>query len=175
MSRLKGALVTTSTTSRSIEIDAPVERVFAFVSDLEALMGSVPSIRSVAINAVDSTEDRATNTYTWTTTIGIGPLRHEVHGATTREQLVPNQRVVYKHAMGLRTVETLTLEPAETGTRLNFTVSVTSPVPLLDKLGVLVSSGGKGHAHYVDQVLAEIKRELEASRDGPPADPISTS
>lgn len=149
-------------------IGAPLDRVFAFVSDLETLMGCVPSIRRVVISAVDTSKDGASTAYRWTTTIGIGPLHHQVHGTTTREQLVPNQRVVYKHAMGLQTVETLTLEPAESGTRLSFTVSATSPVPLLDKLGALVASKGRGQARYVDQVLAEIKRELEAWHDGPP-------
>lgn len=167
--------MTTSTTSRSVEIDAPAGSVFTFVSDLEKFMGCVPSIRRVVVDRVDSAEDVASASYTWTTTIGVGPLTHEVHGRTTREQCVPHQRVVYRHAMGLRTVETLTMKPTATGTRLDFTVSVTSPVPLLDTLGVLVASRGRGHAHYLDLVLAEVKRQVEtASRTrsaGPVPDP----
>jgi SAM-dependent methyltransferase/carbon monoxide dehydrogenase subunit G len=151
-------------TTRSIEIDAPVEEVFAFVADLERLMRCVPVIRRVAISDVEATEDRASSSYTWTSTIGIGPLHHDVHGSTTREQLVRNQHLAYKHAMGVQTVEDLTLEPTETGTRLIFTVSVTSPVPLLD-LGIAAASKTGGQAQYVDRVLANIKRELEAGHD----------
>ncbi len=161
-------MVTTLTTSRSIEIDAPAERVFAFVSDLEKLMQSVPSIRRIVISDRDLNEDGVTTSYAWTTTIGIGPLHHEVHGTTTCEQSVLNQRLVYRHAMGLETVETFILEPVQTGTRLTFTASVTSPVPLLERLSVLVASKARGHAHYLDQVLGEIKRELEVSPDSPP-------
>lgn len=165
--------MTTSTTTRSIEIDAPVERVFALVSDLERYMLSVPSIRRVVIGDVGTTEG-GTATYPWTTTIEIGPLHHDVRGTTTQEQLVPNQRVVYRHAMGLQTVETLSLEPLGTGTRLTFTVSLTSPMPLLDKLWILIASQAKGHAYYMDHVLAEIKRELEHRRDSSPGGPSPT-
>jgi carbon monoxide dehydrogenase subunit G len=166
--------VTTSTTSRSIEIDATAEQVYAFVSDLEKLMGSVPAIRSLEISDVDTNNDGDT-TYTWTTTVRVGPLNHEVHGSTTREQRVPNQSLTYRHAMGLQTEETFTLEPASIGTHLNFTVSARSPVPFLDRLVILVASKGKGQAHYVDQVLTEIKRAVESGGEtrsaGPTASP----
>jgi carbon monoxide dehydrogenase subunit G len=164
--------MTTSTTSRSIEIDAPVGNVFTFVSDLEKFMGCVPSIRRVVVDRVDTAENVATASYAWTTTLGVGPLTHEAHGTTTREQCVPDHRVVYRHAMGLRTVETLTMEPASTGTRLDFTVSVTSPVPLLDKLGVPVASRGRGHAHYLDLVVGEVKRQVEAGSGNRSAGPV---
>jgi carbon monoxide dehydrogenase subunit G len=174
LSSFQGTMVTTSTTSRSVEIDATAEQVYAFVNDLEKLMGSVPSIRRLIISDVYTSTDGAT-TYTWTTTVRIGPLSRDVHGSTTREQCVPNQRLTYRHAMGLQTVETFMLQPTSTGTRLNFTVSASAPVPFLDRLVVLVASKGKGQAHYVDQVLAEIKHELETGRDarsaGPATDP----
>jgi hypothetical protein len=102
------------------------------------------------------------------------PLHHDVRGTTTREQLVANQRVVYRHAMGLQTVESLSLESLATGTRLNFTVTLTSPIPLLDRLWILIASPAKGHAHSVDRVLAEIKRKWEGGRDSSPGGPIPT-
>jgi carbon monoxide dehydrogenase subunit G len=165
--------MSTASTTRSIEIDAPVEDVFAFVSDLERLMRSVPVIQRVAIGDVEATEDGASTSYSWTTTIGIGPLRHDVHGSTTREQVVPNQHLVYRHAMGVQTVEDLTLEPAETGTHLIFTVSVTSSVPLL-KLGIAAASKAGGQAQYVDRVLTKIKRELESSSARRPSESIAS-
>ena len=164
--------MTTSTTTRSIEIDATAAQVYAFVSDLERLMGSIPAIRHVVIAAVDTSEEGAT-TYAWTTTVGIGPLSRDVNGSTTREQCVPGHGVVYRHSMGLKTLETFTVGPATRGTRLSLTVSLTSPVPFLDRLAVLVASKGRGQADYADRVLAEIKQQLEEGHDARPSVPTA--
>ncbi len=157
--------MTTSTASGSVEIDVPVADVFALVSDLGRFMRVVPSIDRVVIRNVHTSEDGATTLYTWTAGSATGPFRGRIRGTSTREQVVANKRVVYRHAMGLRTVEKLELEPTETGTRLLFTVSVRSPIPGLDRLWVLVASKGRGHSFYVDLVLAQIKQELEAGHD----------
>ena len=124
--------MTTSTASGSIEIDVPVGDVFALVSDLGRFMRVVPSIDRVVIRNVDTSEDGATF-YTWTAGSAMGPFRGRMRGTSTREQVAANKRVVYRHAMGLRTVEEFDLEPTETGTRLLFTVSVRSPIPGLDR------------------------------------------
>ena len=159
--------MTTSTASGSIEIDVPVETVFALVSDLERFMRVVPAIDSVAMRDVATSADGTTTSYAWTAGTEIGPFRTHMRGTSTREQLVPNQHLAYRHAMGLHTVEELELEPTETGTLLTFTGSVTSPIPGLDRLWLLVASKGKGHSHYLNLVLAAIKRELEAGHDKP--------
>lgn len=162
-------MVTTSTASASIEIDVPVETVFGLVSDLERFMRVVPAIDRVAIRDVEIGADGATTSYAWTAGTAFGPVRARMRGSSTREQLVANRRLVYRHEMGLHTVEELTLEPTETGTRLLFTASVTSPIPGLDRLWVLVASQGRGHSYYLDLVLAAIKRELEIGHDRPQA------
>ena len=161
--------MTTSTASGSVEIDVPVETAFALVSDLERFMRVVPAIDSVAMTEVVTSADGATTSYTWTAGTAIGPLHAQMRGRSTREQLVPNQHLVYRHEMGLHTVAQLELEPTETGTRLLFTGSVTSPIPELDRLWLLVASKGKGHQYYVDLVLAAIKRKLETGHDEPQA------
>jgi SAM-dependent methyltransferase/carbon monoxide dehydrogenase subunit G len=161
--------VTTSTASGSVEIDVPVETVFVLVSDLERFMRVVPAIDSVAMRDVASSADGTITSYAWTAGTEIGPFRTHMRGTSTREQLVPNQHLVYRHAMGLHTVEELELEPTEAGTRLRFTGSVSSPIPGLDRLWLLVASKGKGHQYYVDLVLAAIKRELETGHDEPQA------
>jgi SAM-dependent methyltransferase/carbon monoxide dehydrogenase subunit G len=157
--------VPTSTTSASIEIDVPVETVFALICDLERFMRVVPAIDRVVIRDVYTSDDGAITCYAWTAGTAIGPLRAQMRGSSTREQLVPNRHLVYRHAMGLHTVEELTVEPTETGARLRFTGSVASPIPGLDRLWVLAATKGKGHLYYVELVLAAIKRELEAGHD----------
>ncbi len=161
--------MTTSTASGTVEIDVPVETAFALVSDLERFMRVVPAIDSVAMKEVVTSADGATTSYTWVAGTAIGPLHAQMRGRSTREQLVHNQHLVYRHAMGLHTVEELELEPTETGTRLLFTGSVSSPIPGLDRLWLLVASKGKGHQYYVDLVLAAIKRQLETDHDEPQA------
>jgi SAM-dependent methyltransferase/carbon monoxide dehydrogenase subunit G len=167
--------VTTSTASGSVEIDVPVETVFALVSDLERFMQVVPAIDSVAIRDIATSDDGAATSYTWVAGTAIGPFRTHMRGTSTREQLVPDQHLVYRHAMGLHTVEELELEATETGTLLTFTGSVTSPIPGLDRAWLLIASEGKGHSAYLDLVLAAIKRELEAGHDEPQAAGQQTS
>jgi carbon monoxide dehydrogenase subunit G len=125
--------VTTSTATGSVEIDVPVETVFALVSDLERFMRVVPAIDRVAIRDMTTSDDGATISYAWTAGTAIGPFRTHMRGTSTREEVVPNQHLVYRHTMGLHTVEELELEPTETGTRLRFTGSISSPIPGLDE------------------------------------------
>ncbi len=54
---MKGVLMMTSTARGSIEIDVPVETVFALVSDLERFKRAVPAIDRVAIRDVATSDD----------------------------------------------------------------------------------------------------------------------
>jgi uncharacterized protein YndB with AHSA1/START domain len=60
-------------------------------------------------------------------------------------------------------------EPAANGagTRLTLTGTVTSPLPLLDKVGIFIGTNGKGQKRNLQEWLCDIKRNVEEARRNP--------
>jgi hypothetical protein len=49
--------------------------------------------------------------------------------------------------------------------------TLSSPIPLVGSLAIRMTAKGRGYRRQVEDTLAEIKRELEESRDGQPVEP----
>jgi uncharacterized protein YndB with AHSA1/START domain len=107
--------MTTTTHKRTVHIDAAVQTVFDYVKDprhfLNAMPGSDPT--HSAITDVTLTPEGVGTTYGWKG----GMFGFHIHGVMTREEYVPNERIVDRSSTG--PVWTFTFEPDPTGTTLS--------------------------------------------------------
>jgi carbon monoxide dehydrogenase subunit G len=148
--------MTTTTHQRSVHIDAPVEKVFAHVSDPEnyfaAMREADPNMsgqitKKPAELGVDST-------YEWSGRLLFVPI----HAVVTRTQYVPNQRIVDHQPSGDVTM-THTTEPDGSGTKLTMRSDVSSKVPFLDKVEDRMTWKGD---EDLDEILVAYKKAIEA-------------
>jgi uncharacterized membrane protein len=112
--------------NNSINISAPVEKVFAYVSDPTndpEWMGSLSEVTDVTGSGVGQH-------YHWKyNMVGI-PLR----GETTITEHIPNERLATESKAGVENTFTFTFAPHEGGTKLDVEVDYTIPIPVLGKL-----------------------------------------
>ena len=114
------------TINNSINISAPVEKVFAYVTDpmnLPEWFVGMTEVTDVSGSGVGQH-----NRWTYSM-IGI-----PFHGESKLTEYVPNQRSVSKQEGGITSTITYTFAPHEGGTKLDFEVDYTIPVPVLGKL-----------------------------------------
>jgi uncharacterized protein YndB with AHSA1/START domain len=140
-----------ATINNSININAPVEKVFAYVADPmtspEWLVG--------ATEVTDVTGSGVGQHYHWKyNMLGI-PLR----GETTVSEYVPNERRVTDSKGGAISKWTFTFAPHEGGTKLDLELDYTIPVPVLGKLAEkLVLKRNQSEA---DLSMENIKQQME--------------
>ena len=148
--------MTITTRKRSIHIDAPVEKVFAHVEEpahyYEAMAATSPK-DPPRLTDVDMKPGGVGSTYRW-----IGHLWWLLYvgGTTTREEYVPNERIVDHSSTG--PVFTFTVEPDASGTTLSLAVGLSTKVPLLDKLEDAVFWNGD---QDLDAMLNTLKKAIE--------------
>lgn len=147
----------TASATRSIEIDAPVEKVFAFVADPFKAMEAMDTLGRVVVSDVVTTPEGAVRSWTWTERFRLLPFN--VHAKVTRQEQIANQRIVEKHSTG--PVCRYTFEPVVGGTRLTYTAELARPIALLTKVQAFVTTKGKGVESDMDKFLAAIKQRLE--------------
>jgi carbon monoxide dehydrogenase subunit G len=112
--------------NNSINISAPVEKVFAYVTDPttgpEWLVGWT--------EVTDVTGSGVGQHYHWKYSMLGVPLR----GETTVSEQVPNERSVTDSKGGITSTFTFTFAPHEGGTKLDVEIDYSIPVPVLGKL-----------------------------------------
>jgi carbon monoxide dehydrogenase subunit G len=114
------------TINNSTNISAPVEKVFAYVTDPTNLPEWFVGLTEVT----DVTGSGVGQHYHWKySMIGI-PL----HGETTVAERVPNERSVTDSKGGATSKFTFTFAPHEGGTKLDMDIDYTIPIPVLGKL-----------------------------------------
>lgn len=106
----------TSSVTRSMEIDAPLDRVFAFVSDAVKAMEAMDTLGRVVVSDVMTTPEGVVTSWKWSERFRLLPF--DIHATVTRQEHVPNQRIVEKHPTG--PVCIYTFEPSRNGTRLTY-------------------------------------------------------
>lgn len=112
--------------SNSINISAPVEKVFGYVSDPMSALEWFVGMTEVK----DVTGSGVGQHYHWKyTMIGV-PFQ----GETTLTEHVPNERTFSESKGGITSTFTFTFAPHETGTKLGLEIDYTIPVPVLGKL-----------------------------------------
>jgi len=162
--------MTTSSVTRSIEIDAPIEEVFAFVSDPQRrIQALAPALgRRIVVSDVETSPEGVVTSWKWTTQFLL-PLPY--HAVATRTEHIANQRILEKHSTPTRDVDAFTFEPSGNGTRLTYYAQCSSPIPLLEKVGILLAAKGKGYGHQIEDCLAQIKQQVEASPESERVEP----
>ncbi len=147
--------MTTTTHKRSTHIDAPVEKVFAYVEDPHhffAAMAPMSGDRS-HFTDVTMTPEGVGSTYEWSDRWFLFPI----HGVTTRSDYVPNERIVDHSSIG--PTWTFTFEPDPMGTTLTLAFEASMRLPLVGKaVDALAWNGDRD----IDAMLAFYKREIES-------------
>lgn len=140
------------TINSSINISAPVEKVFAYVTDPL----TTPEWFVGMTEVTDVTGSGADQHSRWTyTMIGI-----PFHGESKLTEYVPNERAVSKQEGGLPSIITYTFSPYEGGTKLGMDIDYTIPVPVLGKLAEKVVF--KRNQREAQLSMENIKERLEA-------------
>ena len=136
---------------RSITINAPVDKVFDYITDPANEMewfSSISDIRDIKGQGVGQK-------YGYTYKLAGLPLK----GESEVIEYTPNQRYVTKSKGGMVSTFTWTFSPEDSGTRLNVVVEYTIPVPILGKVGERLALGQV--EREADYAVANIKERLE--------------
>jgi coenzyme Q-binding protein COQ10 len=135
---------------RSITINAPVEKVFAYIEDPINELEWIPSLVEIQDVAGQGVETH----FRWA--YKMAGMRLEGEGTNT--EYIPNERIVTRSKGGIVSTWALTFEPHDGGTKLNLVIEYTIPVPVLGKLAeALVLRQNEREA---DLALANIKDRM---------------
>ncbi len=144
--------MTMATHKRSVHIDAAVETVFDYVKDPQHFYNAFPGDRKDMLTDVTLTPEGAVSTYSWKGRM----LGFHIHGVNTREEYIPNERIVDRSSTG--GVWRFTFEPGPTGTTLSLAMDYSTKVPFMDKVLDHVAWNGD---RDLDTILANLKKEIE--------------
>ena len=139
---------------KSIQINAPVEKVFGYLENSETNVEWLPGMMEV--KDVESTEDQVGTHFRWT--YKMAGLRFQ--GETTVIEHLVNQKIVTQTKGGIRSTWTFTFEPSNGGTKLSIRVDYTVPVPVLGKLAEAIVL--KQNEREAALALSNIKERMEA-------------
>lgn len=140
-----------ATITRSININAPVEKVFAYLDE----PANNPEWMVSLVGVSNVTGSGVGQRYNWEyKMIGI-PFQGE---STVTEQ-VRNERAVVESKGGIPSTFTFTFRPLEAGTKLDLEVEYTVPVPVLGKMAEKLVL--KRNEREADLWMENIKERLE--------------
>jgi uncharacterized protein YndB with AHSA1/START domain len=144
--------MTTTIHKRTVHIDAPVETVFDYVKDPRHFYDAMSEGGRDSLTDVSLTPEGAVSTYEWKSTM----LLLHIHGVMTREEYIPNERIVDRSSTG--PVWTWTFEPDPAGTTLSLAFEWSTKVPLMDKVVDLFAWNGD---RDLDTILTNMKKKIE--------------
>ena len=137
----------------SIQIDAPVQKVFAFLNNpvnLPEIWPSFIEVRDVTRLSNGGTSFR----YVYK----MAGMR--LKGTSEDVECVPNERTVNKSKGGIEATQVWTYQPEKGGTKFTWGLEYSVPVPLLGKLAEAVIL--KMNEREIHLVLANLKARMEA-------------
>ncbi len=138
---------------KSITIKASAEKIFSFISEPTHLPEFWPSL--VEVKDVKRLPNGGTSNRWVYKMAGI-----HLEGTSEDIERVIDQRLVSKTEGGVKSTQTWTFQPENSGTKVTFEVEYTIPVPILGKLAEAVIV--KMNDHEGDLVLANLKTRMEA-------------
>jgi len=138
--------------TKSVTINAPVEKVFAFMSQPTNLPEVWPSM--VEIKNVQPSPAGGYN-FGWV--YKMAGMRFD--GASETTESITNQRTVTKSTKGIKSTFVWIYESKDGGTKLTVEVEYIVPVPLLGKLAEAFIM--KQNDHEADVLLANLKARME--------------
>ncbi len=137
--------------NNSINISAPVEKIFAYLSDPMNTPEWFVGMTEVTDVSGSGVGQHSRWTYSM---IGI-----PFHGDSKITEHVPNERLVSKQEGGLTSIITWTFAPHEGETKLDMDIDYTIPVPVLGKLAEKVVF--KRNQREAEMSLQNLKERLE--------------
>jgi len=137
---------------KSITINGPVDRVFAYVDDVMTSPEWLPSMMEVR----DVTGSGVGQHYRWRYKMAGVPL----NGESTVTEHIPNERRVTDSKGGVISTWTYTFEPHDGGTKFGIEIEYTIPVPVLGKLAEKLVL--KRNEREADTAMENIKDKMEA-------------
>ena len=142
-----------ATLTRSITIDAPVDKVFDFALDIRRLWVA----KDVALTDVDiKPEGVGTSARIYTHLLGF-----HLEAGVEYTEVVPGQRIVAKvHWFAEKPTWTFTFEPADGGTKVTAEGEWNYKVPVVGK--PIEAMAVKEHEPFVEEMLANLKTQVEA-------------
>lgn len=138
--------------TRSVTINAPVEKVFAFMSQPTNLPEIWPSL----IETKD-VQPAPVGGYNYDWVYKMAGMRFE--GASETTEFIANQRIVVKNTKGIESTFVWMYESEDSGTKLTVELEYTVPIPLLGKLAEAFVL--KQNDHEADVLLANLKSRME--------------
>ena len=138
---------------KTVTINAPVEKIFNYVSDPTNLPEFWPSL--VEISDVKTLSNGGHSNRWVYKMAGI-----RLQGTSEDVEYVKNQRLVSKTKGGTESTQTWSLHPVTGGTRVTFTVEYTVPIPVLGKVVEAVAL--RWTDREADTATANIKARMEA-------------
>jgi uncharacterized membrane protein len=138
--------------TKSVTINAPVEKVFAFISEPTNL----PEIWSSMVEVKDVQPSPAGG-YNFDWVYKMAGVRF--NGASETTESVTNQCIVTKSTKGIESKFVWTFETKDSGTKLTVETEYSVPVPLLGKLAEAFIV--KQNEHEADVLLANLKARME--------------
>ena len=139
-------------TGKSITIDAPVKKIFDYLSEPTNQPEIWPSL--IEIKDVQRLPDGKTKNRWVYKMAGI-----RLEGTSDGVESVPNQRIVSKTKGGVESTQTWTFQPEGDGTKVTFEVEYTVPIPVLGKLAEAIIV--KMNEHEGEVILANLKTRME--------------
>ena len=138
-------------TERSFAINAPVEKVFAYISNPVKQVEWLPSV----VDVRDISGEGVGQRFNWTYKMMGMPFK----GEAEYTEYIPNEWLVYKTQRGIRSTWTWKFKSTGNATLVNVVIEYHVPVPLFGKIGErLISQQNEREA---DLATANIKERLE--------------
>ncbi|MBI4672124.1 MAG: SRPBCC family protein [Chloroflexi bacterium] len=138
---------------RTITINAPVHKVFDYLTHATNLLEIWPSL--VEVKDVKETPQHVGDTFHWA--YKMAGMRFE--GESTRTEYVPDKRLVSQSSGGISSAFVYTFEGENGQTRFHEEIEYTVPVPLLGKLAESIVL--KLNEHEMDVFVANLKTRME--------------
>ena len=138
--------------AKSVTINAPVEKVFGYVSDSTNLPEIWPSLLEMK-DVKHLSDGKTTDSWTYK----MAGMRFK---GTTITEYVENKSVISKTEGGVKSTQIWTFEPADGGTKATFEVEYSVPIPLLGKIAEAIVV--KMNDHEGDAIMANLKSRMEA-------------
>ena len=138
--------------TKSITINAPIEKVFNYVSDSRNLPEIWPSLQEIR-NFQRLRDGRITDSWTYK----MAGIRLK---GTTTTQYVENVEVISRTKGGVKSIQIWTFKPVNDGTQVAVDIEYTIPIPVIGKLAekIVVMM----NEHEGDIVMANLKSRMEA-------------
>lgn len=135
----------------AFDVNAPVDRVWAFLSDVRKIGSCVPGVQSVEI--LDEKRAR------WNLKVKIGPLSQQVEVLTETLEQVPLSHGKFRgQANNMDMTGTIDLAPAGNATKVTYTMAVQAKGPLARIMDNFMKSKLKTQT---EEFAANVKKALE--------------